>query len=299
MMDENKQARPGEKFRVSEALKAELRERTYEELCDELFLLHPENVAEEALVEAYIEIMEEKCPPDDSGFDYDGALAKALEAMDKGPEPPESMDEGSEPPEEKEKGGKKGKTRDPWRIAQQAVAAVAVVAVILGGSYVLGLDWPRYFVEFGRDQMVIRPTESGRMELTDVAAGEYRSLEEALAAYDLSGITPTWIPEDYALEDIIIKEETNHLDIVGVYNADRGTVLVRAIVSPISGIPTQGYENENGKSEKYTVGEVEFNITINYNQVRATWIAEDTNCSINGTLSEQELKAMIHSIFEE
>jgi len=299
MMDENKQARPSEKFRVSEALKAELRERTYEELCDELFLLHPENVAEEALVEAYIEIMEEKCPPDDSGFDYDGALAKALEAMDKGPEPPESMDRGSEPPEEKEKGGKKGKTRDPWRIAQQAVAAVAVVAVILGGSYVLGVDWPRYFVEFGRDQMVIRPTESGRMELTDVAAGEYRSLEEALAACGIINISPSWVPADLSIEEIIVRSQAERKDIVAAYGGEEREVFIRVVSIIPEDVPDLGVETKEEGAVQYSTHGETFNITSNYGQVRATWTKDDIYLNMYGSISEKELKVMINSIFGE
>ena len=72
-MRQQEQELPRKTGPISEEVMQELRKKTFEELSDELFLMG-NGKGQEDLMDAYVQLMQEKCPPDDGSFDFDAAM---------------------------------------------------------------------------------------------------------------------------------------------------------------------------------------------------------------------------------
>ena len=74
------QGQPNESGQIPEEVMQELRKKTFEELSDELFLMG-DGEGREDLMDVYVQLMEEKCPPDDGSFDFDAAMGEVKKKM--------------------------------------------------------------------------------------------------------------------------------------------------------------------------------------------------------------------------
>lgn len=58
-----------------------LRKKSFDELSDELFLMG-DGEGQEDLMDLYVQVMQEKCPPDDGTFDFDAAWKEVLKMIE-------------------------------------------------------------------------------------------------------------------------------------------------------------------------------------------------------------------------
>lgn len=72
-MRQQRQEPPNKAGHVSEAVLHELQKKSFEELSNELFLMG-DGKGQEDLMDIYVQLMQEKCPPDDGSFDFDAAM---------------------------------------------------------------------------------------------------------------------------------------------------------------------------------------------------------------------------------
>lgn len=72
-MRQQRQEPPNKTGHVSEAVLHELQKKSFEELSNELFLMG-DGKGQEDLMDIYVQLMQEKCPPDDGSFDFDAAM---------------------------------------------------------------------------------------------------------------------------------------------------------------------------------------------------------------------------------
>ena len=109
------------------------------------------------------------------------------------------------------------------RILRRVEIAAALIVVLCIGASAVGLNPFQAITQWASEVLHIGRNPSGVMELPEGTASEYRSLEEALAAYgvDPSGC-PTWVPEDYALYNVSVQDSSGGLKFMASYVADRG-----------------------------------------------------------------------------
>lgn len=88
-MRQQRQELPNKTGHISEEVIQELEKKTFEELSNELFLMG-DGKGQEDLMDLYVQLMQEKCPPDDGSFDFDAAMDEVKKKIAKEADSPSS-----------------------------------------------------------------------------------------------------------------------------------------------------------------------------------------------------------------
>lgn len=194
-------------------------------------------------------------------------------------------------------------TRRIVRRRKRAVLLAAIVIVIFAlGSMAVAANWSQIKVTWESEVLLIGTYNSGATELPPEVVSEYRSLAEALDAYDMSGNDPKWIPSGFSITDVETSDYNEQTTVFAVYGNGSGKeIIIRIVRAKARDTPDAGYERSDSGESVYTTHGVNFQLTDNIEQARCTWQIESENiyASITGDISIRQLKHMINSIFEE
>lgn len=149
------------------------------------------------------------------------------------------------------------------------------------------------------DIMHTGPGTSGKLEF-DEDEGEFKSLEEALISYgiDTEGITLVWIPEDFAIDVIEVKELKLYDEFSVAYASDNDEFLVLRIMAYKTKEPDLDHEIIEGTKTEHKVNGQKYVIVENNNQYAAFWENGRCICSITGNISKSQIREIINSIAE-
>ena len=124
---------------------------------------------------------------------------------------------------------------------------------------------------------------------------DYASLYEMLLVEECEFLlVPRWIPDGFALESIK-KITTPAQETYSARYVDENRKFTIRVQNYLTA-DFQKVEVEEGYSEIYPVGEQNYYIFINYDQIQAVWIVDSYECTISGNLSVDEIKLLIDSI---
>lgn len=269
-------------------MKTRLREKPLSELTEELKKLSSISDCDVDLLRAYLDVLEEKdpvLPPDrDPAAQYEKFREDHAELFDA-------------PVREEPKQALPKKGPFPrLKTALTALAAAFCVVVLVAdasGAGVIGR-----LIEWGTETFSLRPA-SGVMELETADENGFRSLEEALAYYEVENpAIPTWIPERYAVEEIIVFESNDSAIISGKYTADGQKLLIRASI-PFG----EAFTFETNIADEYVPytakNGISFILSGNSKLDRAVWTTDDYSYSVTGDITEDELKQVLDSVWNE
>lgn len=189
------------------------------------------------------------------------------------------------------------------RCAQIArVLEVAVIAAALLIVTATAFRWPDYLVAWGREAFSFGPirTESGVMELETLNNSDYLSLGDAVQAYSLERVAPTWIPQNFALESVYVQEFGAVTNITALYSSNNANdILVRISSYEVEvDMPDLNIEKDQQQSRDiYIVDDISHQISKNYDRSQASWKNGRCICSITGNIAETQLKEMVNSIY--
>lgn len=177
-----------------------------------------------------------------------------------------------------------------WKVAVAAVLVFAVAASTFGSNPIKAL-LERVEVFF------VGTSRSGQLELPPDSVSEFKSMQQALAAYGIDErLCPQWIPSDFYMEDIRIRESDYTVRLIGYYNSEtRGSLRIQISDKEID--TAMNYEKEEG-GYSYIKGNTEYYILFNTDNAKASWQVGPYNCIISGQVTEKELEKMIDSITE-
>ena len=180
------------------------------------------------------------------------------------------------------------------RILRRVEIAAALIVVLCIGASAVGLNPFQAITQWASEVLHIGRNPSGVMELPEGTSSEYRSLEEALAAYgvDPSGC-PTWVPEDYALYNVSVQDNDAGQKFVALYVSERGELYIR--ITKFDDSAFSALEKEEG-GYKYTHGNIEFEIIENLETVNINWQVGSYLYTITGQLDKEEILEIIDSI---
>lgn len=179
------------------------------------------------------------------------------------------------------------------RICQIAATLLLVIVITANAAGVNPIQAVIHWAD-GVVQMYGNP--SGVMELPTATEGSaYKSLEEALIAAEIDPDTvPDWIPKDYSLSDVQIRQNDKMIRYSATYSSERGDLSIRVVrymdtkwVS-ISEREDGGYLYQRNGIDRYVIS--------NYELTKAGWALDDIVYSISGQITETELLKMIDSI---
>lgn len=179
------------------------------------------------------------------------------------------------------------------RICQIAATLLLVIVITANAAGVNPIQAVIHWAD-GVVQMYGDP--SGIMELPVAVEGSvYKSLEEALIAAEIDPDTiPDWIPADYTLSDIQIRENDKMVRYSATYSSERADLAIRVVCYADTEWIAISERDEGGYL--YPHNDIDRYIISNYEQIKAGWALDNIVYSISGQLTEAELQKMIDSI---
>ena len=186
----------------------------------------------------------------------------------------------------------------PW--LRRMIAAAAVIAILVGvplTAKAFGWEdiwntvakWAKETFSF----VTVDQPDATEPSPDDIR--EYESLQDALIASNRDpDIVPTWIPDRYNLDRVVIDENPMQKVYIGIYHSvkDKIKITVRSYLNT----DPEKIEITQELFEVYEVSGIEYYIFSNEEQLRAAWIKDSYECFISGELSVAEIKMMIDSI---
>lgn len=191
------------------------------------------------------------------------------------------------------------KSRNLWvRRAIAAAAAVALVVVVPLTAKALNWEeiwtavakWAKETFSFVREDQPEVHTPSPANEK------QYESLQQALAATDQeNNMIPTWIPDGYIADDIIIEENPIQRNYVALYKKEEK--YLRICVRSYGETDPERVEINEDLVEIYNASGIEYYIFSNdVDMLLAIWREDTYECCISGKITIEEIKMMIDSI---
>lgn len=156
------------------------------------------------------------------------------------------------------------------------------------------------YSDIDRKQM-IELIYSGNGEDPALASGKeklhYHSMEEALEEFQMDIAAPQWFPERFGelevtgtvmpgQKSVYAWVETNQKDFIGISYAKYG-----------EGIPKTVIEKDGNSPVLYESGGVRHYLLTDHDWRKAAWIQDGIECIIHGTVTEEEMKRIIDSIY--
>lgn len=124
----------------------------------------------------------------------------------------------------------------------------------------------------------------------------YDTLEEAIDAFGITApIAPTWVPERFVLTGVTAVKQAGGLLICADYECDDGVFQIR--YSETTDLDLNGLEKEDGYMELYIRGKINHYLMNDMERWKAYWQNGEVECLMAGTVSKQEIKDIIDSIY--
>ncbi len=175
-----------------------------------------------------------------------------------------------------------------------AVAAVLALLAAFGAvtASAWGFDlwdvisrWTKetfHFSTYGEE-----PVENGQAPCASLQA----ALDENMITQKL---VPTWLPDGYTEDIIDVQESPHQRSICAQYLLENKAIIIR-ITDYLGKNPNQ-VEQSGDLLEVYTLGEIQYYIFKNHEQMQAVWTNGTFEGCIFGNLTLDEIKMMIASI---
>lgn len=173
-------------------------------------------------------------------------------------------------------------------------AAIAAFMCLLVGAQAAGLDVFGSLAQWTDD--IFHFTTSSQ---TDAQNSKYSAtLQQALEQQGLpTELAPTWFPDGFSAgePDAVCNDLLDAVNLV-FYHEDGRSFFVdvsRYYNQAVTNIP---YEKDAEPVEVYTHGDKTFYIMSNVNTIHAIWSDGNLTAEISGTLTKDEIKAILNSI---
>lgn len=181
------------------------------------------------------------------------------------------------------------------RICQIAATLLLVIVITANAA---GVNPVQAVIRWADGVVQMYGDPSGTMVLlSESANSQYNSLEEALVAAEIDPDTiPDWIPKDYNLRSVQVKENDKMIRYSATYGSERGDLSIRVVKNVnddwvvISEREDGGYLYQHNGVDRYIVS--------NYELTKAGWAIDNIVYSISGQITESELLKMLDSIDE-
>lgn len=265
-------------------LKARLREKPLPELTEEMEELSRSPDCDVDLLRVYLDVLEEKAPILPADYDPETQYEEFRRTHD---QLFESLR--SEVPEvsKKKKGGL-------FRLKQVLVSFAAIFCLVIFVADANGAGVLDRLIEWGAETFTLRPA-SGVMELPIADENEFRSFQEALDHYGVEGAAiPTWIPERFSIEKVIVLETDEATIISGNYTSGDDELFIRSSIERNKDFT---FEKDMTDSQSiYTTNGITFIVASNLEEERAVWTAGGYVYSVSGDITKKELKQILNSV---
>lgn len=265
---------------ISEEVIRELQSKTYEELSDELFLMG-DGKGQEDLMDLYVSLMQEKCPPDDGSFDFDAAMRKVKETIAEQTKPQPTKTQQTEKPH---------KHTTPFHTLLRTTAIVAAtVALTIGcmvGAQASGLDVFGALAQWTGENFHF------------VSSKKQNPLRDALRLQEIPEELAPTVPEGFVLTNLNTYANDDGAKITASYS-NEDIVFWIEIYKFYSPIALEDYtqEKDGDTIEEFISHGRKFFILSNLDSATATWSdGQSLMVSLWGNISADDMRDIISSM---
>lgn len=189
----------------------------------------------------------------------------------------------------------------PNRILRTVAAVLAVVLILAAGTSItaeaLQIDIWGKFATWTKEIFQFTDTPQGTIASNpekDYYA-ELKSLQEALNDHSITEtLVPSWMPDGYKSKDLQITSTPRVQNISAVYERNGSELIIK--IRQTIGVQAPQTEKNDDFLELYVVDGVEYYIFSNTETLQAAWSIGEFECLMIGTITLEEMKAMIDSI---
>ena len=182
-------------------------------------------------------------------------------------------------------------------VAAAAVLVLLICAVPVVGAFQWADLWKAVATWAKETFSFISPGQTQPTEPRPDNFDTYTSLQEALKeTNNTTNLVPTWIPERYILEKIVLDESPMQRTYIALYI--NGDAALKITVQAYLDSDPEKVEVNDKLLEVYKASGVEYYIFSNHEQLRAAWTVDSYECYISGELTLEEMKQMIDSIWK-
>ena len=200
--------------------------------------------------------------------------------------PPESIPEkNSVAPAKKTRVGRK---RLRWAVAAAAVLCLMAVPAIANNTVDHLVQWTNQHLSF---------LSQGGLPQERPGAVTYAEVQETVAQLTIQPVLPNWYPEGTVLEDLEVSEMFDGTNVNVSFSLKDKEFSLNIEVYDLEQIGTTKYEKNEGPVETYYVNRIPHYIMGNMEKHIVAWQNGNTENSIQGSLTVEELKMMIDAIY--
>lgn len=193
--------------------------------------------------------------------------------------------------------------KKPFRFAvfKSAVVAAALVVVLGTVAQAFGLNLLGAVARWNADVFRFRSEEVpyATVRFDPLEEGEtayYDTLEEAVEAFGITApVAPAWLPERFTLVSVDAQKRSGGISICADYESDDGYFQVR-YTEKIE-LDLRGLEKEDGYMGVYACNKINHYLMLDMERWKVYWQNGELECLMAGTVSEQEIKDIIESIY--
>lgn len=187
-------------------------------------------------------------------------------------------------PEKKKPGRKKLR----WAVAAAAVVCLLAVPAMGSGAMENLVEWTTQYFSF-------LPQSGAPQERP--GAVTYAEVQETVGQLTDIPVLPAWYPEGTVLEQLTVNERFSGTSINVSFSLRDQVFALIVTVYDSEQIGTTKYEKNEGYVEPYYVNGIPHYIMGNMERYSVAWQNGNTENSIQGDLTVEELKQMIDSIY--
>lgn len=181
---------------------------------------------------------------------------------------------------------------------------IAAIVIVLLGAVTVQADWSfwDFFARITSEVFQIggssvdyamirtRPLEEG-------GEASYDTLQEAVNAFGIDApIVPKWLPERFTLKEVVASNRKGSILICADYVSDDEIFKIR--YNETEGDKLSSFEIEDSGEKIYMVKKINHHLMDDLGRQKVSWQNGDLECRMSGTVSEEEMKEIINSIYE-
>ena len=125
----------------------------------------------------------------------------------------------------------------------------------------------------------------------------YRSIEEALEELQLDIASPKWFPEQFGELEVTGTVMPGYKSVYAWTETNQKDFLSLSYLKVEKGIPGTVIEKDGNSPVLYERGGVRHYLLTDHDWRKAAWIQDGIECIIGGTITEEEMKQIVDSIY--
>lgn len=127
---------------------------------------------------------------------------------------------------------------------------------------------------------------------------QYQTLQDAFDIYSISErLAPTWLPDEYTRDYVEVTPLVGEIVFSASYSNNQSTLSLEYSYWTDGTFVPAVFEKDQEDVLEYEKNGITHYIMSNENVLVAVWVNGTCECSISGTLKENEMKAIIDSIY--